>query len=195
MKYDSEKHHRHSIRLKEYDYSQAGAYFVTICTKDHECLFGEIIDGEMRLNEWGHLVSDVWVEIPNHFTNIELDAFVVMPNHVHGIILIVDGASVEAGLPRPYNKTMSGAKTHLSAETAPLRKRTLGQIIAYFKYLSTRRINEICSNLGAPIWQRNYYEHIIRNEKSLDKIREYIAGNPLRWADDEENPINISAKR
>ena len=88
MTHDLKKHRRRSIRLKDYDYSQSGAYFITICTHNKEILFGEILDGEMQLNEWGNVVEDCWDEVPRHFKNVELDAFIVMPNHVHGIIIM-----------------------------------------------------------------------------------------------------------
>ena len=180
MTHDLKKHRRRSIRLKDYDYSQSGAYFITICTHNKEILFGEILDGEMQLNEWGNVVEDCWDEVPRHFKNVELDAFIVMPNHVHGIIIITNDIHVGAGLPRPYNKNISGGVKH-----------TLGQIVAYFKYQSSKRINSIRGTSGMPVWQRNYYEHIIRNERDLDEIRQYIINNPLKWELDTENPKNI----
>jgi putative transposase len=96
MKYNSQKHHRRSIRLKEYDYSQPGGYFVTVCTQGHEHLFGEILDGEIKLNRYGEIVKECWHDLPNHYPCVKLDEFVVMPNHVHGIIIIM--ATVGAGL-------------------------------------------------------------------------------------------------
>lgn len=180
MTHDLKKHRRRSIRLKDYDYSQSGAYFITICTHNKEILFGEILDGEMQLNEWGNVVEDCWDEVPRHFKNVELDAFIVMPNHVHGIIIITNDIHVGAGFPRPYNKNISGGVKH-----------TLGQIVAYFKYQSSKRINSIRGTPGMPVWQRNYYEHIIRNERDLDEIRQYIINNPLKWELDTENPKNI----
>jgi REP element-mobilizing transposase RayT len=142
-------------------------------------LFGEILDGEMLLNEWGNVVEDCWNEVPSHFKHVELDAFVIMPNHVHGIIIIADYTHVGAGSPRPYNKNVSGTK------------HTLGQIVAYFKYQSSKRINLIRGTPGMRLWQRNYYEHIIRDEKDLDEIREYIVNNPIKWVLDDENPTNL----
>lgn len=204
MKYDLQKHHRRSIRLKGYDYTKPGAYFVTVCTQNRACLFGEVVDGEMRLNVAGQLVHDAWQDLARHFAGVALDAFVVMPNHVHGIVVIVG-----AGRPRPYvapppATQPSGAGTESwGAATAPLpagvetepsgagtapRPATLGQMIAYFKYQSTKRINEMRATPGVPVWQRNYYEHIIRNDQSLNRIRQYILDNPARWAFDRENP-------
>lgn len=179
--FNPEKHHRHSIRLKDYDYSQAGAYFVTICAWNRECAFGEIIDGEMQLNEWGEVVALCWDEIPIHFPNVELDAFVIMPNHVHGIIIIPD--SVEARHASPLQQ-----KTEIPRG---IKRKSLGAIVGSFKSATTKRINQIRSNPGAPVWQRNYYEHIIRDEEDLHDILEYIAGNPVKWGEDEENPDKI----
>jgi REP element-mobilizing transposase RayT len=178
------RHHRCSIRLRGYDYSRAGAYFVTICAQGRECLFGEIVDGEMLLNEFGGCVVRWWDDIPRHFVGVDTDAFVVMPNHVHGIIVIVG-----AGLPRPYGTIAT--HTAMGAETAPLRGRrpSLGNIVAYFKYQTTKTINEMRQTPSAPVWQRNYYEHIIRDEEPLNRIREYIINNPLQWALDRENPV------
>ena len=180
MKYDPERHHRRSVRLRGYDYSQAGAYFVTICTPDRACLFGDVADGVMRLNDAGRVVERCWHEIPIHFPHVELDEFVIMPNHVHGVIVIVG-----AGSPRPY--VASGAGTKTGAETAPLRA-TLGRMVAYFKYQSTKHINIMRGTPGIPVWQRNYYEHIIRDDESLNRILEYIVNNPLQWELDWENP-------
>ncbi|MBI4683330.1 MAG: transposase [Nitrospirae bacterium] len=149
MKYNPDIHHRRSIRLKEYDYSQAGAYFVTICTQNRDCTFGDIVGREMRLNDAGRMVEIIWNDLPGHNDNIELDEFIVMPNHFHGIIFIVGACS------------------------KPL------------KTYSARRINQIRDSPGIPVWQRNYYEHIIRNETELEKIREYIVSNPLNWEQDE----------
>lgn len=168
MRYDPQKHHRRSIRLKEYDYSQPSAYFVTIVVKDRDCPFGDVIDGEMKLSRAGEIVDEFWKQIPNHFQNAVLEEFVVMPNHLHAIVFITE--NVGAGSPRPY-------------------KPTLGQIIGYFKYQSTKRINELRDTTGAPLWQRNYYEHIIRNEKELDRIRKYVIENPAHWSYDDENPM------
>lgn len=170
MPFDPQIHHRRSVRLRQYDYSRPGAYFVTVCTQNRECLFGDVGNGSVRLNEWGNVVRACWLETPRHFPNVQLDAFVVMPNHFHAIVIIHD--FVGAGLPRPY------------------KKRTLGQMVAYFKYQSTKRINRLRDSSGIRIWQRNYYERVIRNEAELNRVREYIRTNPLNWDKDEENPEN-----
>ena len=185
MKYDPQLHHRRSIRLKGYDYSSAGAYFVTVCTNNRECLFGDIREGKMVLNECGEIVSLKWKNIPAHFGNVELDEFVIMPNHIHGIIIIVD--------------TIVGAKHSLNASPLhlplPLQYGTspgsLPAIMQNFQSVTTRKINQIRCSLGNKFWQRNYYEHVIRNEKELNALREYIVNNPLKWDLDKDNPINM----
>ena len=183
MKYDPAKHHRRSIRLKGYDYTQAGAYFVTICTQDRMCLFGEITEGKMRLNDAGEIVVWTWHDLPNHISNVQLDAFVVMPNHVHGIIVITDPVVVVGAGSEP-------APTEPApTEPAPTpRMHGLPEIVRQFKTFSARRINDLRGTPGTPVWQRNYYEHIIRDEGSLNRIREYILNNPSRWEMDQENP-------
>jgi putative transposase len=174
---DNQMYQRHSIRLKDYDYSLEGAYFVTICANGYKCLFGEIENGKMCLNRFGSIVNEFWVEIPAHFTNVVIDTFVAMPNHLHAIVTIVNDRRGEVTAP-----------TQKGAETAPLRKHTLGQIIAYFKYQTTKSINKIRLTPGNRIWQRNYYEHVIRNENDLNEVRQYVIDNPVQWDMDENNP-------
>jgi REP element-mobilizing transposase RayT len=195
-KFDPQIHHRRSIRLKEYDYSQSGGYFVTMVTWQREYLFGEIINGEMKLNEHGHIADECWREIPNHFSNVELGAYVIMPNHVHGIIVITERRGTGT-VPNENVKNKISSNNEILAETLggdtpPLRKPTLGQIVAYFKYQSTKQMN-VSSNTGVvtKFWQRNYYEHVIRNEKDLQNKTDYIEANPRLWDEDDENPINV----
>jgi REP element-mobilizing transposase RayT len=170
-----------------------GAYFVTICAWNKECLFGEIRNGEMLLNEYGKFVMKYWNAIPSHFMNVQCDEFVVMPNHIHGIIFINncrgEVSSPFSEIVAPNSKTKNAPIQ--GGETPPLRKITLGQIAAYFKYQSAKRINQIRNTPGTPVWQRNYYEHVIRTEKELNQIREYIVNNPMQWELDTENPRNI----
>ncbi|MBW4660011.1 MAG: hypothetical protein KME15_15155 [Drouetiella hepatica Uher 2000/2452] len=182
MKYNPDKHHRRSIRLKEYDYLSPGAYFITICTHQRQCLFGEIVNGEMQLSEMGEIAESCWQAIPDHFARVQLDGFVVMPNHLHGIILIADTCRGMA-LPCPYPKMQ-------------LEKRKFGQPIAgslsttvgSFKSAATKQINTLRNATGIPVWQRNYYENIVPNEESLHRLRQYIHNNPLSWQEDQLHP-------
>lgn len=172
-RFDPQKHHRRSIRLKGYDYTSEGAYYVTIVVQGRQCLFGEIIDREMYLNEYGRLVQKWWNDIPIHFPNVRAGAFITMPNHVHGIIFITNKRRGEVHSP----------------QNPPQRKPSLGQIIAYFKYQSTKEINAINhTGVITKLWQRNYYEHIIRNERELQQKTDYILDNPSRWEEDQEYP-------
>jgi putative transposase len=180
------KNHRRSIRLKGYDYTQAGAYFVTICTKDRACLFGDVADGVMRLNQMGHIVRQCWLAIPNHVPHVLLDEFVVMPNHVHGILVIMPTHDVGATHASPLQNDDTSTRPR-----GP-QPRSVASIVGSFKSAAAKRINEHRGTPGAPIWQRNYYEHIIRDDESLNLIRNYIADNPLRWQIDAENPNTIS---
>ena len=172
-KYNKEIHHRRTIRLKGYDYSQPGAYLVTICVWQRECLFGDVIDEEMVLSEYGRIVEECWYELPEHYPYLELDAFVIMPNHVHIVIMIT--GTVGAGL-----------------KPALTKRHGIPEIIRALKTFSARSINIIRNTQGRPVWQRNYYEHVIRNKSELFKIRQYIQNNPLSWFLDEENPVNIT---
>ena len=175
MKYNSNIHHRHSIRLKGYDYSQAGLYFVTICVQNRECIFGEIIDNEMQLNENGKIVQMVWNELPQHYHHIELGEFVVMPNHIHGIVIIND-VVVGAGV---VGVVRAGLKP------APTANHGLPEIVRALKTFSARKINELQNTRGEKLWQRNYWEHIIRDEQSYLRIADYIVNNPINWKNDK----------
>jgi putative transposase len=175
-----ERRQRKTIRLKEYDYSQPGEYFITICTKDHECVFGSISNGKMNLNEKGRIVDQCWKGIPEHFPHVGLGEYVVMPNHFHGIIIINE---IDIIRRREVTSPLQG--------NTPLRNPTLGNIVAYFKYQSTKMINESQGTPGAKMWQRNYYDRIIRDEKELQNIRDYIVNNVLAWSFEKEYPQNI----
>ena len=188
MKHDPHKHHRRSIRLKEYDYSQPGGYFVTICTHGKEQLFGRIVDGELKLNMAGREIENYWRDIPKRFPSVEIDEFVIMPNHVHGIVFIIGDDRIKQSTP-----FVVGAIHEL-----PLQRRQmlLAKVIGRFKMTAAKRINELRGMNGCPVWQRNYYEHIIRGEKDLNAIRKYIVNNPARWGEDEENMnLERSVKR
>lgn len=180
MRFDPDRHHRRSVRLKYYNYAQAGAYFVTVCTHERECVFGNVVDGEMRLNEYGKTTTVCWEEIPNHFAGVELDAFVVMPNHVHGVVVIANDRQ------QPPNSRATHASP-LRKPRGPQRK-SIGAIIGAFKSASTKRVNEMRQAPGMFLWQRDYYEHVIRDENEWNRVREYIAANPARWAEDVNNP-------
>jgi putative transposase len=304
MRFDPERHRRRSMRLKGYDYSQAGAYFVTICTQGRACLFGEVVDGEMRLNDAGRMVVAEWERLPALFSNVVLDAFVVMPNHIHGIVILTDPADdatdgataigatisgattggaatggattrvapttagddappvgaglvpalstmagddappvgaglvpalstmarddadpVGAGLvpapsvpapstpaqsvpapsvPAPSTPAQSVPAPSVPAPSTPAQSvpalstpaPTLGDVIGAFKSRVTVEYIRGVKTFGwtpfdRRLWQRNYYEHIIRNEEALNRIRRYIVENPIRWAFDRENPFAV----
>lgn len=182
------QHHRRSIRLPEYDYAQCGAYFVTICTWGREPLFGEIRDGTMQPTSYGLSAAACWQAIPAHFPQARLDAFIVMPNHVHGIIMIDE--------PDPLAGAHVGAQHAAPLHTSPpptppqphVKSGSLGAIVRSYKSAVTREVNLLRQTPGAPAWQRSYYDHIIRHERALNAIREYIWLNPARWAADRENP-------
>ncbi len=241
MTFNPEIHHRRSIRLKGYDYAQAGHYYVTICTHERNCVLGDIINAKMVLNEFGKIVENCWLDLPNHYNNIELYEFAIMPNHFHGIICItivtghdVGAAFVGAGLkPAPTDTVhMKPAPTdtvHMKpapTDTAHMKpaptdtvhmkpaptdtvhmkpaptntvhmkpvqmdhvntqnQHGLPEIVRAFKTFSSRRINEMRQTQGIPVWQRNYYEHIIRNDESYHRISEYILNNPANWDEDD----------
>ena len=208
--YDSKIHHRRSIRWDKHNYSSAGAYFVTICIHDHHGLLGNVADGIMNLNDAGRMVDAGWREIPARFPTMTLDEYVVMPNHFHGIIHIVGaplvGARVAAApftgtimAPLPTMQSQSvcaldpaGARSK-GAGTRPAP--TLGDAVDAFKSLTTDEYIRGVKQLDWPrfdkyFWQRNYFEHIIRNPDELEKIRQYIQQNPLRWTCDRYNPEN-----
>ncbi len=166
---------RSPLRLKEYDYSRAGAYFVTVCTKHRKMLLGDVVEDGIRLNPLGVVVKECWEDLPRHYHFLELDAFIVMPNHVHGILVITGNPNVGAGLkPAPTSK-----------------RRALPEIVRALKTFSARRINQILGTPGIPVWQRNYYEHVIRNEIDLEETREYIQNNLIKWLEDENHPSNL----
>lgn len=169
MTYNPDIHHRRSIRLREYDYSSFGGYFITTCIQNRECLFGNIVDDVILLNDAGRLVETVWNMLPERFPSIELDAFVAMPNHVHFIV----------------NIAIKTGKNGADQGHAP----TLDRIVGAFKSISAAQVNRLLSRTGQPLWQRNYYERVIRNESELHGLRDYITHNPRKWADDTENPI------
>jgi REP element-mobilizing transposase RayT len=158
---------RKFVRLKGFDYSKNGAYFITICSKNKTSVFGRIHAGQMELNRYGKIALCAWHDLINSFPFIELDEFVVMPNHVHGIVIIQSVTDCNS----------------IHDKCSPLSR-----MVGTFKSSVTRQINALRLTPGCGLWQRNYYEHIIRNELSLDRIREYIALNPIHWGKDPDNP-------
>ena len=247
------QNHRQSVRIEGYDYSRAGAYFVTICTRHREVVFGGIVNGAMILNEFGSVVSYCWRDLPRRFQTIGIDAFVIMPNHVHGIIMLTadsdpkvtrrpsvgagfvttsprhaarptgpvaihHGAisrpaptegvasetivSVGAGLAtttvrgaaRPYVPSAShrGVVPRPAPTSAAAGPVSLPDIIRVFKSLSARRINGMRHTRGLPLWQRGYYEHVIRTEDELGRAQTYITDNPSLWSLDSDNPDGLA---
>ena len=184
MEYDPRKHNRRSIRLRGYDYSYAGMYFVTICVNERRFLFGQIADETMRPSPAGRMMQTVWNRIPAAFPGVGVDRFVVMPNHVHGIIAVTTGP-VGLGIepqreqPRPCPTRGTGY--------------ALSDVVQWFKSAAINKYKAAVQRRGRQqyagrLWQRNYYEHVIRDAESLARIRRYIAENPLRWHLDRENP-------
>ena len=179
MKYNSEIHHRKSIRLKGYDYSKEGFYFITICTQNRECLFGEIIEGKMILNNAGLMIEKIYKELPNYFGNANLNEYIIMPNHFHCIIEIVGVESISTHDIQLSNR--------VDMESTPT---TIPNILQTFKryttleYIKMVKSNKL-PNFNRRIWQRNYYENIIRNDQIHEKIIEYIKNNPLKWKEDK----------
>ncbi len=215
---DSFPYDRNVTRLREYDYSHAGYYYVTMCTKGSVCLFGEIKNGKMKLNEYGKIVNDVWLDLPNHNFNIELDYYQIMPDHLHCIIIINDNITgsdqhynVGDGSKPSQNNDDTGSNQHHNVgdgskpsqsiskssrndntvvragyEPAPT-SHGLSEIVRQLKTFSAKRINNIRKTTGRPIWQRSFYDRIIRNDKELYEIRNYIKSNPLKYEIDREN--------
>lgn len=202
MSYNPAHHDRRSIRLPGYDYRQPGAYFVTLCTQRRACLLGEVVEEAVRLSAAGEIVAREWARTAEVRANVVIDAFVVMPNHVHGILGIVSDVApsddiddVRATRRVAPPEDMHGVRaTRRVAPTGPLAG-SIGAIIGQIKSVSTKQINALRHTPGAAVWQRNYYEHIIRNEDSLQRIRQYILDNPARWAYDRENPAAREPER
>jgi REP element-mobilizing transposase RayT len=222
MKFNPDIHHRNSIRLKNYDYSKTGFYFVTVCCQDKICRFGKIENDEMVLNDVGKIAYSEWMKLPARFPNVLLHEFIVMPNHFHGIIEIcrdadlsrpidvcdvdlsrpIDACEIRRGvdLSRPDNKNMpdnknipdtkKGVINHaptggFAGKNNPMFHENLARIMRWFKGRTTFECRKIQSNSTCFAWQRNYYEHIIRDEQSYQKISNYIIHNPLNWKNDD----------
>lgn len=214
-KYNPQIHHRRSIRLKGYDYSQAGLYFITICIHNRECLFGEIIgriqnvgvenfkplpQPEMKLNDAGKIANECWLEIPKHFPNAVLHEHIVMPNHVHGIIELM-GNDVTNAIPHVVGVENFQSLQHDTTNQNKFQKmipRSIGSIVKGFKIGVTKWFRDIKTEDFPPqrqVWQRNYYEHIIRNEQSYQTISNYIINNPAKWEEDKFYSKKKSTKK
>ena len=215
MTYNPDIHHRHSIRLREYDYSSVGAYFVTICAQGRECLFGDFAAGELRLNDAGRMVAEWWGKLPEKFPHVTLEEYVIMPNHFHGIVMITAVGAPPCGCPpltskprqphgdcpcvvpksgRPHGAVESGSPRGAVNNGQPHGVTpTVGDLMDWFKTMTTNAYIKSVKLLDWPpfpgrLWQRNYYERIIRNDAELAAIQEYILFNPVNWAEDEEYP-------
>jgi putative transposase len=187
-KYNPNIHHRRSIRLKGYDYSQAGLYFITVVCQNRECLFGRIADGKMALNDAGKMVENQWLALKSRFPIINLHEYMVMPNHFHGILEIVGATLVVAPLVVAQNDGLS--ESGQPQGIAPTTKKTIGDMMDAFKSITTVEYIRGVKNWGWPpfngkLWQRNYWEHIIRNEQSYHRISAYIINNPAQWNGDK----------
>jgi putative transposase len=179
---DERSDFRKNNRLREFDYSQPAMYFVTICAHDRAMLFGAGGEGAIRLSSFGRIVQDCWNEIPAHYPGVLTDAVVVMPNHVHGIL--------------DLTQILVGARhaSPTAPSSATKRRPSLGSIVGSFKSAVTSRINAARGTPSAPVWQRNYHEHVIRSDEDLRRARQYIADNPLKWHLDRENPDRVAVR-
>jgi REP element-mobilizing transposase RayT len=173
---------KNSIRLDGFDYSQPGVYFVTVCVRGKVSRLGEVRGGEIHLSSFGSIARECWISLENRYDYLELDEWIMMPNHLHGIILYHEEPTIE------QDRGRGGSRT---APTKLIRRKPLGRIIGVFKTTSTKRINQNLGALGGKFWQRGYYDRIIRDQKELDSIRSYINENPLKWEMDEYHPSRL----
>ena len=181
--------------MQGYDYATPGSYFVTICTRNRACVLGDVSNGETRLSKAGQVAKSVWEGLPLHYPHVQLDTWVIMPNHVHGILVLLpeEHVNIYGGL--VVGAGFKPAPTNANADNgSSVRRHGLPEIVRAFKTFSARRINDLVGEPGVPFWQRNYYEHVIRDEASLNRIRQYILENPARWDDDPENPDMVPGR-
>lgn len=193
MKSDFEKPSRRSIRLKNFDYRRAGAYFLTVCLRKRLCLLGDIVEGQMNASPAGQMVAKAWGELPEHYAGVNVDSFVLMPNHIHGIIVLNTSSVGAAPCGRPSSPTAPNPGQPRGVAPTNEKRLTLPDVVHRFKSWTTKLYSDgIRQHRWRPfpgqLWQRNYYEHIIRNDDDLEKIREYISTNPSTWDTDMENP-------
>jgi REP element-mobilizing transposase RayT len=168
--YDPALHHRRSIRLHGYDYRSSGVYFVTICTMSRQCRFGDVVDATVALSAVGRVVDETWQWLAAHHDYVDVGPYIVMPNHLHGIIMLAPDEG--------------GSRTAPTAPAVTPRK-PVGRLIGAFKTVSTKRVNEVLGTPGDALWQRNYWEHIVRDDESLGRIADYIVNNPITWESDQ----------
>ncbi|MCE2719943.1 MAG: transposase [Dolichospermum sp.] len=200
MTYNPDIHKRQSIRLKGYDYSQSGLYFITICCYQRECLFGNIMNSQIILNNFGQLIKEEWLKSAEIRKEIEFDDFVIMPNHFHGIVIInqeINSDFMKNDVDFQDNNVGANGRSPLqqiqsSRPKISMKPKSISSLIAGFKSATTKKINIIRNTPQNPVWQRNYYDHIIRNDESLARIREYVQNNPLSWENDQLHPNNPS---
>ncbi|MEP7218526.1 MAG: transposase [Bacteroidota bacterium] len=170
MTFDPRYHHRRSIRLRDYDYSACGGYFITMVVHRRRSILGRVSDGDILLSPSGNIVLDVWLEIEDRYPQVRLDEFVIMPDHIHGIIMIVDNQSAAPSPP------CSPEEYRISR-----RRMVLPKIIGYFKMNTSKRVNALVGSGGRHLWQTNYWERIIRDKRELRNVRNYIRNNPIKW--------------
>lgn len=182
MRYDPLRRHRRSVRLRGYDYAAPGAYFVTVCAHSRECALGEIAaGGQMRLSGLGRAVETEWQALAGRFPHVRLDAYVIMPNHLHGVLIITDKGDGQRVVNQPRIEAAA-------AKPTGTRPGSLAAMVQNFKATSARRINALRGAPGNRVWQRNYWEHVVRDEADLARLRAYIRDNPARWAEDQLRP-------
>lgn len=192
-----QKRNRHSIRLKGYDYSQPGMYFITLCTQNRQCIFGDVIDGRMILHDAGKMVKKIWDEIPLYYGGVNIDTMCVMPNHFHGIVILCTPA-VGAGPSACPETTIESESGQLGIESGPRGSAptlSLPDVVHRFKTMTTKKYCDGVKQYGwkpfnKKLWQRNYYEHIIRNKNEYERIHHYIENNPRKWKSNLSNPLN-----
>lgn len=189
MPYNPEIHHRRSIRLKGYDYNKAGLYFVTICTQNRECLFGDVFENRIQLNNAGEMIEKWWFELPHKFKNIQVHELIVMPNHIHGIVQITTPVGADLSVCPEPNTAINFTQIPFSKITGAHIGAPLHTMVQWFKTMTTNNyIQQVKSHdwkrFDGKLWQRNYHEHIIRDEIAYLKISKYIQTNPQKWSDD-----------
>jgi len=184
-RFNPEIHHRRSIRYQGYDYSQSGAYFLTLCCYDHQCLFGYVANGIMVLNKYGMIAHEEWIKSAKIRQEIRLHEFVVMPNHIHGIVEIINDGKGDRPVAQNNDKGDTPEKGDRPVAPTGPQSGSIGAIIGGYKSSVTSKINKLRNTQGVPIWQRNFYDHVIRNEESHQNIRNYIRNNPMNWSSDK----------